>query len=224
MPESVEPVRAAGVVARSPQGRVLMVRRVDDGTWAFPAGKLKTGETAERAAWREFAEETGYRLGGLKFLMRRCKDDGDGMVDFSTFLAPVESEFVPTLNHEASAFGWFSPDDILAENRTESMAIADSATPIVGSGGHAELERALGEGMLADEAERSGADQDRLGEEGPAVPAPLYPIADQEEGLEDLVDDPDPDDISDEDADLILSVIGDLEERMARLEERMVRA
>lgn len=75
-------IEAAGVIARSPQGRVLMVRRVGDGTWSFPGGKLKTGETAEQAAWREFHEEVGYRCGGLRFLMRGTKDDGDGPVDY----------------------------------------------------------------------------------------------------------------------------------------------
>ena len=31
-------------MARSPQGRVLMVKRTDTGDWAFPGGKIKTGE------------------------------------------------------------------------------------------------------------------------------------------------------------------------------------
>ena len=33
-----EPTRAAGVIARSPQGRVLMVRAAsDDKTWSWPS-------------------------------------------------------------------------------------------------------------------------------------------------------------------------------------------
>jgi 8-oxo-dGTP diphosphatase len=55
-------VRAAGVICRSPHGRILMVRRTDDGTWAFPGGGIKDGEDAAQCAWREFFEETGYRL------------------------------------------------------------------------------------------------------------------------------------------------------------------
>jgi 8-oxo-dGTP pyrophosphatase MutT (NUDIX family) len=106
------PTKAAGVICKSPQGRILMCRRVDDGTWAFPGGRLKDGETAEQAAWREFFEETGYRLGDVgKFLMRRNKDG----VDFVTFIADVEAEFVPKLNHEHSAYGWFEPNGVLEE-------------------------------------------------------------------------------------------------------------
>ena len=78
--------------------------------------------------------------------MRRVKNDGDGVVDFTTFLCPVESEFVPRLNHEHSSFGWSDPEIALAENRADSMAVA-------GSQG-AELERTLDAGLLADEVER----------------------------------------------------------------------
>ena len=161
-----------------------MVRRIDDGSWAFPGGKLKDGETAEQAARREFFEECNYRVGGLKFLMRRVKDDqtGDGVVDFSTFIAEVPDEFAPRLNHEASAYAWLDPEETLAENRPE--AIADGAE----------------------------------GQDGPEVPQPLYPVADFPAADEDRDLEEDVDDISDEDADLILSGISHLEARLERLE------
>jgi hypothetical protein len=63
------------------------------------------------ASW----EETGYRLsGGGKFLMQRVKDG----VDFTTYLADVDDEFVPKLNHEHSAYGWFDPNEVLEEAAT----------------------------------------------------------------------------------------------------------
>jgi hypothetical protein len=58
----------------------------------------------------------GYRCGDVgKFLMRRTKDDGDGPVEFVTFIANVESEFVPKLNHEHSAWAWLDPNEVLQE-------------------------------------------------------------------------------------------------------------
>jgi 8-oxo-dGTP pyrophosphatase MutT (NUDIX family) len=64
--------KAAGEVAvaglavyAADTGRVLMLQRAlteDDpaaGTWEFPGGHLEDGETPLRAAWREWAEETG---------------------------------------------------------------------------------------------------------------------------------------------------------------------
>jgi ADP-ribose pyrophosphatase YjhB (NUDIX family) len=58
---------AAGVIARSPSGKILMMRQNDNGLWTFPGGKLKEGEIAEQAAYREFFEETGHRLGSVGF-------------------------------------------------------------------------------------------------------------------------------------------------------------
>ena len=84
--EPAEPARAAGVILKSPSGRVLMMRRVDDGTWSWPGGWLKDDETAEQAAWREVFEECGYRLGDVgKPLMRSVKD-----VDYTTYLCDIE--------------------------------------------------------------------------------------------------------------------------------------
>jgi 8-oxo-dGTP pyrophosphatase MutT (NUDIX family) len=105
-------LRAAGVICRSPHGRILMVRRTDDGTWAFPGGGMKEGEDAAQCAWREFFEETGYRLGDAgRPLMQRVKDG----VDFTTFVTDCEDEFVPKLNHEHSEWAWLDPRTALAE-------------------------------------------------------------------------------------------------------------
>jgi 8-oxo-dGTP pyrophosphatase MutT (NUDIX family) len=225
-----QPVVAAGVILRSPAGRILMLNRTDGMGWAFPGGGLKDGETPERAAFRECWEETGHRCGGLKFLMQRTKDDGRGLVTFHTYIADCPDEFVPTLNHEHSSFGWFDSNEMLTEHRSDSMARADSAeradaVPVVGGEGHAKLEASLKEGLEQDERERvAGQDQnleEELGEEeGPAAPAPLYPVADFPVADQDPPgeDEPDYDDISDDVLDLALSVLGDLQERLERLE------
>ena len=64
-----------------------MLERVDGAGWAFPGGRRKEGESIEQCAYRETLEETGIRVGSVgRLLMRRVKDDGDGLVDFSTFI------------------------------------------------------------------------------------------------------------------------------------------
>ncbi len=53
------PVVGIAAVARSSDGRILLVRRADTGTWALPGGTLEWGEELRKALPREIAEETG---------------------------------------------------------------------------------------------------------------------------------------------------------------------
>src|SRR5579871_6367618 len=100
--------RAAGIILRSPQGRVLLLERVDGAGWGWPAGGFKDGEDAAKCAVRETTEETGFNAGFPgKLLMQRVADDGDGVVEFTTFLRDGVEEFQPRLNHEHRSFGWF---------------------------------------------------------------------------------------------------------------------
>jgi 8-oxo-dGTP pyrophosphatase MutT (NUDIX family) len=51
-------VGARGVV-RDDDGRVLLIRRSDNGLWALPAGAMELGESIADCAVREVQEETG---------------------------------------------------------------------------------------------------------------------------------------------------------------------
>ena len=94
--QPAEIVRAAGVVCRAPDGSILMVKRVDDGSWAFPGGCIEGDETPEEAAYRECIEETDRRLGDVGgMLMRRIINDGAGLVDFVMFIASVACTSTP---------------------------------------------------------------------------------------------------------------------------------
>ena len=53
------PVIGVAVIARAPDGRILLVRRADTGTWAIPGGTLEWGEQLRESAVREVAEECG---------------------------------------------------------------------------------------------------------------------------------------------------------------------
>lgn len=61
----ITPFPAAVVLARDPQGRLLVNRRAHEpglGRLSLPGGVIEPGETGEQAAARELAEETGLRL------------------------------------------------------------------------------------------------------------------------------------------------------------------
>ncbi|WP_433384782.1 NUDIX hydrolase [Actinoplanes sp. CA-142083] len=60
----------ASAVVRDAEGRILFLRRGDDGTWGLPAGMIEPGEQPADAALREIFEETGIRaevqrIGGI---------------------------------------------------------------------------------------------------------------------------------------------------------------
>lgn len=53
------PVVGIVAAAQSPDGRWLLVRRADTGTWCLPGGTLEWGETLRTALARELDEEAG---------------------------------------------------------------------------------------------------------------------------------------------------------------------
>ncbi len=55
-----------GLIALDREGRLLLQRRTDDGTWSLVGGYLEIGEGPEEAARREAKEEVGLELGALE--------------------------------------------------------------------------------------------------------------------------------------------------------------
>lgn len=55
----------AGVLVFDARGRVLLLRRSDNGCWGVPGGMTEPGETVEDTARRETREETGLEVSGL---------------------------------------------------------------------------------------------------------------------------------------------------------------
>jgi 8-oxo-dGTP diphosphatase len=53
------PVVGLAVAARTADGRWLLIRRADTGTWALPGGTVEWGETLVSTFHRELAEEAG---------------------------------------------------------------------------------------------------------------------------------------------------------------------
>ncbi|MFG2643558.1 NUDIX hydrolase [Streptomyces sp. NPDC048370] len=126
-------VSVAGAVVRE-DGRLLAIRRADNGTWELPGGVLELTEAPEEGVAREVWEETGIRVEveeltgvyknttrGIVALVFRCKPSG-GKERTST---------------ESTAVEWLTPDEI-SDRMTEVYAIRlldalDGASPHVRS-------------------------------------------------------------------------------------------
>lgn len=102
---------AAGILLVAPTGRVLLLRRSDDSTWALPGGHIEpTDAGPPYAALRELAEETAYM--GTVNLERTSLDvtrNPSGLV-YWTFGGHVPREFRVRLNPEHTASGWFASE------------------------------------------------------------------------------------------------------------------
>ncbi|HET6394586.1 MAG TPA: NUDIX domain-containing protein [Blastococcus sp.] len=108
------------VAARWLGGRLLLVRRCDSGTWELPGGRVDVGETAEAAAVRETAEESGVtvlitEVAGLftdpGYVVR--SPDGVARQQFAVLFRARALAGVPRGDlHETSEAAWVAPADL----------------------------------------------------------------------------------------------------------------
>jgi 8-oxo-dGTP pyrophosphatase MutT (NUDIX family) len=61
-PRAHDVLPAAFAAVSNIAGEVLLVRRIDDGYWELPGGRLEVGESAAQAVIREVAEESGVTI------------------------------------------------------------------------------------------------------------------------------------------------------------------
>ena len=103
-----EAPNAAGMAIKAPSGKLLFLKRSDEGDhaneWCFPGGCAKEGETPEQTARRETKEETGYASDGE---LKPFHANGN----FATFYHEAPEEFAPKLNEEHTEHVWADPKD-----------------------------------------------------------------------------------------------------------------
>ncbi|HSM56218.1 MAG TPA: NUDIX hydrolase N-terminal domain-containing protein [Candidatus Sulfomarinibacteraceae bacterium] len=104
-------------------GRILLVRRADNGRWAMPGGALEVGETPAEGVVREVLEETGVKcratvLAGIHD-SRLCHSQTRHHLYHLLFLChPLEEQPRQRASHanEVLEVGWFEenqlPDDL----------------------------------------------------------------------------------------------------------------
>ena len=127
----------ASAVVRDGDGRILLLRRADNGRWSLPAGMVDPGEQPAEAALREVAEETGVRaeierLGGVATHAAQYPN-GDRCEYLAVWFRcrAVGGRARPD-GEESLEVGWFAPDELpelgeFAKLRIETTAAPDGA-------------------------------------------------------------------------------------------------
>jgi ADP-ribose pyrophosphatase YjhB (NUDIX family) len=130
--QQIEPLRASVFSCPTPfasgdaaviddAGRILLIRRADNGTWAMPGGALEVGETAAEGTLREVLEETGVHCRAVSlvgvFDSRLCGTVSRHHLYHFVFLCkPLGMpEEAPSHAVEVLDTGWFSEDDLPEE-------------------------------------------------------------------------------------------------------------
>jgi len=117
------PIIGVGSVAvlRDDRGRLLMVKRTDDGQWCLPGGFSNLGENAAYTAVRETMEETGLQVTPTRLLGVFSPPDlwvypnGDQtqslitLFDCHTIGGNLQPDQI-----ETSAVAWMSPEEVIA--------------------------------------------------------------------------------------------------------------
>ncbi|WP_406112339.1 NUDIX hydrolase [Kitasatospora purpeofusca] len=101
-------VSVAGVVVRE-DGRVLAIRRADNGTWEPPGGVLEVTEAVEDGVRREVFEETGIKV-GVERLTGVYKNVSRGIVALVFRCRPESGS--ERLSEESTAVAWLTPAEV----------------------------------------------------------------------------------------------------------------
>jgi 8-oxo-dGTP diphosphatase len=132
------PVVGVAAVARTRDGRILLIRRADTGTWGLPGGTLEWGEELRVALDRELEEEAGVtELELVRVLGAWSKPARDPRFHAVTIGVEclVEAPTKPPMNRlEIREARLFAPDEMPAElafGQEDIVAVAGDPTRTV---------------------------------------------------------------------------------------------
>jgi 8-oxo-dGTP diphosphatase len=124
----------ACAVVHDDQGRVLLLRRGDNGRWGLPAGMVEPGEQPADAVLREIHEETGVlaeieRVAGVA-MHTAVYPNGDHCEYLTVWFRCRATGGTPRPDGvESLEVAWFAPDALPDLDELARLRIAASAAP-----------------------------------------------------------------------------------------------
>jgi len=117
------PIAVGDAAVIDDEGRILLIRRADNGLWAMPGGALEVGETPAEGVVREAFEESGVRAEAVVlvgvFDSRFCGTvSRHHLYQFVFLCRPADGHVAetPPYAHETLGAAWFAedalPDDL----------------------------------------------------------------------------------------------------------------
>ena len=107
------------------------------GQWGLVGGTAEGNETPWKALEREIGEEVGKTPPIKKVIPLEMFTSNDSKFFFHTYLAIVDNEFIPTLNHEHSGYAWTNvncwpkPLHVGLRNTLQNKAIKDKLQTVL---------------------------------------------------------------------------------------------
>jgi ADP-ribose pyrophosphatase YjhB (NUDIX family) len=130
-PQAQRIVPSVNVVVTNAEGKILLIRRTDNGNWALPGGGVDIGESLPQAAIRETREETGIdcEITGLSGIYTDpghvilYTSNGEVRQEFSVVLTARATGGQPTPSSETSEVRWVATGDAAAHQMDPSMRL-----------------------------------------------------------------------------------------------------
>ncbi|WP_117198325.1 NUDIX hydrolase [Nocardiopsis sp. TNDT3] len=117
-------VSVTGVVIRPDDGKVLVIKRTDDGRWVPPGGVLELDETPEQCVVREVREETGIEAKPIR-LTGVYKNMNLAVVSLAFLCEPIGGEL--RASDESTVSTWLEPDEAIKRcPEARGVRIADA--------------------------------------------------------------------------------------------------
>ena len=133
-----------GAIIEDEDGRILLQKRTDRGTWGIPGGLLEIGDTFESTVKREIKEETGLLIRDLQLFGIysgekgfATYENGDRVFSVQIIFRASRYEGQLTMNHESQKQGFLRKEEITEEMLNPHQApfivdwVSDSAPPFI---------------------------------------------------------------------------------------------
>lgn len=112
------PMTVADAAIIDSSGRMLLIERADNETWAMPGGYLEVGETPAEGAVREAHEETGVRCRPLRLVGLYDSRICGSITAHHLYMVTVLCELIsttfdePSHGNEVLGNGWFTEEGL----------------------------------------------------------------------------------------------------------------